>query len=108
MTTKFDSLALKSQSENYPVSWHGKVPSRICMDKTVRSEVPFEHGHGHLCAVVGQEYDAYVNSHGALCAIFDDGEMLGLKPHEFTVIAWHEAQQTVALVIAARTSKPSH
>lgn len=93
MATKFDSLALKSQSENYPASWHGKVPSRICMDKTVLSEMPFE--RKRLRAIVGQEYDAYVNSHGALCAIFDDGDMLGLKPYEFTVVAWHEAQQSV-------------
>ena len=93
MTTKFDSLALKNRSEHYPASWHGKVPSRVRMDKTVRSEMPFE--KKRLCAVVGQEYDAYVNSHGALCAIFDDGDMLGLKPYEFTVVAWHEAQQSV-------------
>jgi hypothetical protein len=87
--TTLDSPALKSQSENYPASWRGKVPSRICMENTVRSEIPFD----RLCAIEGQEYDAYVNSHGALCAIFDDGEMLGLKPHEFTVVAWHEVQQ---------------
>jgi len=94
MTTKFDSLALKNQSEHYPASWHGKVPSRIRMDKTVRaSEMPFD--RKRLCAVVGHEYDAYVNSHGALCAIFDDGDMLGLNPYEFTVVAWHEAQQSV-------------
>lgn len=91
MTTKFDSPALKSQSGNYPASWHSKVPSRICMDKTIRSDIPFP--EDRLCAVAGREYDAYVNSHGALSAILDDGAMLGLKPYEFTVIAWHNSKE---------------
>jgi glycine/D-amino acid oxidase-like deaminating enzyme len=64
------------------------------MDTTVRSDLPFLDSK-RLCAVIGQEYDAWVNRYGALCAIFDDGEMLGLKPYEFTVVAWHEAQQSV-------------
>ena len=98
MNTKFDSPALAGQSDSYPASWHGKVPSRIRMDKTIRSEMPFT--ENRLCAVVGQEYDAYVNRHGALCAIFDGGEMLGLKPYEFTVVAWHEAQQSVNPTVA--------
>lgn len=89
MTTRLDSPALKSQSTGYPHSWHGKVPSRIRMNWTVGSDnVPFQ--HKRLCAVSGKEYDAYVNSHGALCAIFDDGDMLGLKPNEFSIVGWHE------------------
>ena len=99
MNTKFDSPALAGQSDSYPASWHGKVPSRVCMDTTVRSDLPWLDSKRH-CAVIGQEYDAWVNRHGALCAIFDDGEMLGLKPYEFTVVAWHEAQQSVHPTVA--------
>lgn len=99
MNTKFDSPALTGQSDSYPASWHGKVPSRVLMDTTVRSDLPWLDSK-RLCAVIGQEYDAWVNRHGALCAIFDDGEMLGLKPYEFTVVAWHEAQQSVQPTIA--------
>lgn len=92
--TKFDSLALKVKSEHYPASWHGKVPSRIRMDKSVTSDLPYT--AKRVCAVVGQEYDAYVNSHGALCAILGDRELLGLKPYEFTVIAWHQSENDPA------------
>lgn len=90
MSTKFDSPALVSQSNSYPPSWHGKVPARVRMDTTVESDLPWIRGKGY-CAVGGQEYDAWVNSHGAVAVIFADGEMLGIKPYEFTVIAWHES-----------------
>ncbi len=96
MNTKFDSPALTEKSDSYPASWHGKVPSRVQMNKTVKSDLPWL-DRKRLCAVIGHEYDAWVNRHGALCAIFDDGDMLGLKPYEFTVIAWHEDQQTLLL-----------
>ncbi len=80
------SPALKIQEESYPASWHGKIPARIRMDKTVVSELPFD--PKRLRAVDGCTYDAYVNSYGAVCAIFEDGRMLGLKPYEFTVVVW--------------------
>lgn len=35
-------------------------------------------------------YEAWTNSHGAVCAICANGELLGLKPHEFEVVEWHE------------------
>ena len=89
MSMKNDSPALTEQSEHYPASWGGKVPLRVRMEVTVISEIP-----GEQCsAVVGREYDAWVNSYGALSAILEDGEMLGLKPHEFTVTAWHEVKK---------------
>jgi len=82
-----ESPALKIQAKSYPASWHGKIPAKICMDKTVVSELPFD--HNRLRAVDGCIYDAYVNSYGAVCAIFEDGRMLGLKPYEFTVVVWN-------------------
>lgn len=92
--TKFDSPALTRQSDSYPSSWNGKIPSRVRMNKNVRSDLP-DFDEARVCCADGQEYDAWVNSHGALCAIFDDGTMLGLKPDEFTVVAWHNLRWLV-------------
>ena len=88
MATKFDSPALKEQASDYPFAWHGKVPARVLMDTTVKSELPWE--RNRFIAHMGLQYDAYVNSYGAVCAILPDGEMIGLKPYEFTVLEWHE------------------
>lgn len=87
------SPALEKRSELYPASWHDRVPKRIRMAKTVRSDVPvFLKGHSSfpdITAHNGIEYDCWVNSHGAVVAILDD-EMLGVKPYEFEVIEWHD------------------
>lgn len=92
--TCYDSPALKAQSEHYPASWHGKVPKRVRMAKKVKSDVPmFVIGQRPMIAEDGMEYECWVNSHGALCTILthsDGTKMLGLKPYEFEVIAWHE------------------
>jgi len=94
--TCYDSPALQTRSEHYPASWHQKVPKRIKMSKTVMSDLPMFRFQVPMRAVSGMEYECWVNSHGALCAILDHGEgdnMLGLKPYEFEVIGWHEVSE---------------
>jgi hypothetical protein len=58
------------------------------MATTIRPDFPF--GHTGLVAVRGEEYEAWTNSHGAVCAVFSDGERLGVKPYEFEVIEWQD------------------
>ena len=82
------SLALTFQSKHYPPAWHGKVPKRIRMATTIRPD--FGLGPAGTIAVRGEEYEAWTNSHGAVCAICENGYRLGVKPYEFEVIEWHE------------------
>lgn len=80
------SPALTYQSDSYPASWHGKVPKRIKMAKTITSDFPFP---PVLRALKDDVCDCWVNSHGAVAAILCDGQRLGVKPYEFEVIEWH-------------------
>ena len=89
MVTSNNSPALISRSDDYPASWRGRVPKRVRMAKTVTPDFP---GMGALVAIQDQEYDVWVNSHGAVAAIVDvRGKTLGLRPYEFEVIEWHES-----------------
>jgi hypothetical protein len=81
--------ALKEKSQHYPKRWNGRTPKTIRMLRTVRSDMPFGDRVGP--AESGKEYPAYTNSHGAVCAVFPDGKKLGVKPHEFEVVEWFEA-----------------
>ncbi len=84
------SPALDFKSEWYPERYNGKVPRRVRMEKTVRSDLPAWLAPEFQVAKINHEYDCYVNSHGAVSAV-DCGKMLGLKPDEFTVIKFHQA-----------------
>lgn len=91
LKTSLDSPALKVRSELYPASWHQRVPKRIVMAKTVRSDFEFiVTREKRMIAQIGVEYDCWVNSNGAVCAILEDGDLLGVKPYEFEVIEWHD------------------
>lgn len=82
-----DCPALHRQSEHYPARFRGRVPKRILMEKTIYPECP-----GMKPGTVARrdaEYDAWTNSHGAVCAVCENGEHLGVKPDEFAVIEWH-------------------
>jgi hypothetical protein len=57
------------------------------MAKTVTSDYPFD--AARIRAKMDQEYEVWVNAHGAVAAILPSGELLGLKPYEFEVIEWH-------------------
>lgn len=84
------SPALAFQSEHYPAAWHGKVPKRVLMAKTVRPDFPANlTWPSDSCCDEGQEYEVLVNSHGAVSARLENGKNLGLKPYEFEVVEWH-------------------
>ena len=57
---------------------------KIRMLKTVRPDMFL--GKPGTIAREGQEYKATSNRHGAICAICDNGEKLGVKPGEFELI----------------------
>lgn len=80
--------ALREKSKSYPKRFGGRTPKTIRMLQTVRPDMPFS-----KCApaLAGQEYPAWTNSHGAVCAISPDGERLGVKPAEFEIVEWFEA-----------------
>ena len=84
------SPALTYQSEHYPASWHGKVPKRVRMAKTVLPDFPANlTWPADSCCDEGQECEVYTNSHGAVSARLANGKNLGLKPYEFEVIEWY-------------------
>lgn len=66
--------------------WGGKIPKRVCMLKTVRSDSSFLSGSNLVCHEE-ETYEVEVNPHGAVSAILGD-RRLGLKPAEFSVVEW--------------------
>lgn len=85
------SPALRWQSDTYPERFDGRVPRRVRMLANVGDDLPWFAnliGDRVITAVCGREYDVYVNSHGAVSAVID-GVMLGIKPNEYEVTAWH-------------------
>lgn len=91
-----DCPALHTRGKGYPFG--DRVPRRIRMRKTVAGDpmpilgFALANGRAPQVAVNGMELDAWTNSWGAVCAVFPDGEKLGVKPDEFEVIEWHVEQ----------------
>lgn len=86
--------ALKEKSTHYPVRWNGRTPKTIRMLREVCGDAICAFKTPGRCSPVahkGTEYPAWTNSHGAVCAVFPDGEHLGVKPREFEVVEWFEA-----------------
>jgi hypothetical protein len=81
------SPALKERSKYYPKHYSGQVPVLVDMLTTVRSDLP--PCLGQRVAIEGETYPVWVNSHGAVVAVFPDGSKLGLKPLEFVVVKFH-------------------
>lgn len=85
------SPALKNLSEHYPPNRFGKVPLKIKMACTVKSDLPiFIQAKPGTVAYEGHEYYVWCNSHGAMSAILPNGEKLGIRPAECIITAWHE------------------
>lgn len=91
MKTASESPALFGQSRHYPKRYAGQVPSKIRMIKTVHSDMAF-FLRPIIWAYEMQEYECWVNCHGAVVAITGDGE-LGVKPDEFVVVEYHEKRK---------------
>jgi macrodomain Ter protein organizer (MatP/YcbG family) len=84
------SPALKSLSELYPPNRRGKVPLKIKMACTVKSDRSlFFNNDPDIVAHVDQEYYVWCNSHGAMAAILPNHIKLGIKPSECDIIEWH-------------------
>ncbi len=95
MKTPHDSPALLEQHAGYPPVWNGKVPLTVCMATTVRADFPFIYMNPDMVAYKGKVYIVWVNSYGAVAAILTcpaENNLLGLKPYEFEIIAWHTCQ----------------
>lgn len=95
--------ALKEKSAHYPVRWNGRTPKTIRMLQTVWPDVPRTRDATVGPAEQGTEYRAWTNVHGAVCAVFPDGEHLGVKPREFEVVEWFEAD---GVTVAREGEKP--
>lgn len=80
------SAALTNQAEDYPAKYEGKVPLQVKMLMKVNSDLPWA---THIMAMKNEIYYVHVNSHGAVTALLHSGEELGIKSHEFEVVAWH-------------------
>jgi hypothetical protein len=85
------SPALQHLSEIYPPNRHGKVPLKIKMACTVKSDLPFfiKNKEG-MIAYKDEEYYVWCNSHGAMSAILPNGEMLGIRSSECEIVEWHK------------------
>lgn len=81
-----DSSALRERGQGYP--WGDRVPKRIRLLTAVRADLPGPR-HSPEIASAGQIYDAFCNRYGAVSAILADGSLLGVKPDEFEIVAWH-------------------
>lgn len=92
------SPALKWQSDrggrfNYPANYRGRVPLKVRVAKTVHPDLMefasiLKIKNDTVC-LKDNEYFVWVNSYGAVLAILENGEMLGLLPSEFDVTEWH-------------------
>lgn len=90
--TPADSPALSYQSNTYPPAWQHRVPKRVKMLVNLRPDIVVEGvfpRSTRIYAHEGHKYDVWVNVHGAVVIICDDGEMIGAKSDEFEVIEWH-------------------
>ena len=96
--------ALKEKSEHYPKRFGNRTPKTIRMLKTVFPEMPFGDRVGP--AKIGVEYSAWTNIHGAVCAVFANGKRLGVKPAEFEVVEWIEADGTTVTRVEPEPEAP--
>ncbi len=81
------ALTIKSKLA-YPFG--DKVPLMVKVKVSVVSDLPTALASkvSPVC-LAGMRYYVWVNSYGAVSAILENGEMLGLKLGEFEIIEWH-------------------
>jgi hypothetical protein len=83
------SPALFDQSEHYPQRYEGQVPLKVKMVSTVTEDLPWRSEKPIRC-YDRSEYYVRVNKYGAVTALLQNGNRLGLKPGEFMVVEWHQ------------------
>jgi hypothetical protein len=84
----FRSMALYGKLPSYPEAFLRRVPYRVRLLTGVTGEVP--DGDPIVTLQAGTEPEVMVNPNGAVTAITPGGDLLGLKPGEFEVLAWHQ------------------
>lgn len=98
LAAALSSPALKWQSDRkgrfaYPANFRGRVPLKVKLAKTVTPDLmefaPILGIKKDTIALKDGEYYVWVNSYGAVSAILENGEHLGLLPSEFDVTEWH-------------------
>lgn len=90
-----DCPALHHRAIDAGYPFGNRVPKTIRMRQTVTSDLAFLLPNDHdQVAVVQAKYPAWTNSYGAVCAVFPDGRKLGVKPNEFEVVEWFDAEET--------------
>lgn len=84
------SPALAFQAPEYPAHYKGRVPLIVQTTCRVQSNGIVALAHGRVLSVAeGSEHYCFVNSFGAVSAIVEEGQQLGLIPSEFFVVQWH-------------------
>ncbi|MFK0309694.1 hypothetical protein ACIQUF_00475 [Pseudomonas sp. NPDC090233] len=85
---KIDCPALHKRSAGYPFG--DRVPRTVRMLVTATADkIPGVELAHYPEAKAGHTYRVWTNSHGAVVAVMDDGNRLGLRPAEFEVDSWH-------------------
>jgi len=86
---KIDCPALHKRSSSYP--YGDRVPRTVRMLVTATADrIPGVELSHYPEAKAGQTYRVWTNSHGAVVAVMEDGNRLGLRPAEFEVDSWHQ------------------
>lgn len=80
----------KKGSFAYPNYFNNRTPLKVRMTTTVRTDFIVHNEQLSVKAEERKEYFVWVNSYGAVSAIMQDGQRLGLKPGEFEVVSFHE------------------
>lgn len=93
MTEIVDCPALHARHAHKGYPFGDKVPKTVRLKQTVMTDtIPGTTmfiSPNPLVAPDGFTYPAWTNSYGAVCAVFPNGDKLGLKPGEFEVTEWH-------------------
>ena len=91
------SPALTGVSDSYPIRYNGFVPKTVKMLKMATPDLARFFGNTSFdsSAYQGEFYPVWVNKHGAVAVIFEDGKQLGVKPNEFEVVTFHEEKQPI-------------
>jgi hypothetical protein len=86
---RIDCPALHKRSASYP--YGDRVPRTVRMLVTATADrIPGVELSHFPEAKAGQTYRVWTNSHGAVVAVMEDGNRLGLRPAEFEVDSWHQ------------------
>jgi hypothetical protein len=86
-----DSPANLYQSKVYPIEWERKVPAEVRIATTVKAYCNESPLHSLLLAN-NLIVPCWVNSHGVVYAITDDGRKMQLMPGEYEVTMWVEQE----------------